>query len=296
MYGWKAMNVPFCAWLRWGCPVRPWVMFHEVAYPVAAGQRLRHNLLGVVNRWMANTVARAAEKIFVAVPSWSRLLRRIAPQHNPAVWLPVPSNVPTTVDPAAVRAVRDRLAPSPGTRLIGHFSTFGEGIVAPLLKVLPPLLLRESKRLALLIGRGGPAVAERLTRENPALNGRVSATGVLPGQGVAAHLAACDVLLQPYPDGASSRRTSLMAGLALGLPTTSGSATESVWEDEGLVRLVPVNDCSALLRAVEDLASDEGRQHQAERGKRGYEAHFSLRRVIEVLRGERSANEAMVTV
>src|SRR5258708_5169355 len=111
MYGWKAMNVPFCAWLRWGCPVRPWVMFHEVAYPVAAGQRLRHNLLGVVNRWMANTVARAAEKIFVAVPSWSRLLRRIAPQHNPAVWLPVPSNVPTTADPAPEAAVRPRLGP-----------------------------------------------------------------------------------------------------------------------------------------------------------------------------------------
>ena len=38
-----------------------------------------------------------------------------------------------------------------------------------------------------------------------------------PPSALAEHVRACDVLVQPYPDGISSRRTSAMAGLALGV-------------------------------------------------------------------------------
>ena len=52
-------------------------------------------------------------------------------------------------------------------------------------------------------------------------------------QALADHIGACDLLIQPYPDGISSRRTSAMAGLALGIPviTTTGSLTESLWAE-----------------------------------------------------------------
>ena len=67
------------------------------------------------------------------------------------------------------------------------------------------------------------------------LHNRLVATGSLVSSDAAAHLAACDLLLQPYPDGVSTRRTSLMAGLALGRPivTSEGLLSEPLWREPG---------------------------------------------------------------
>jgi hypothetical protein len=281
------MNVLFCAWLRWFCPVRPWVMFHEVAFPVARGQPLRHNLLGLVNRGMARAAARSAERVFVSVPWWMGLLARIAGKRQKGLWLPVPSNVATEADPQAAAAVRARYAPGAGARLIGHFGTYGAVIAGPLVRVLGGLLARDPGRRALLVGRGGERVVEQLAAWAPPLGGRVFTTGGLPADGVAAHLAACDLLVQPYPDGASTRRGSLMAGIALGLPvvTTHGPATESIWAEKGLVALVATEDEAGMQEAAEDLLAKDGvRAELGCRGRAGYEAHLSLRHTLEALR------------
>ncbi len=54
-------------------------------------------------------------------------------------------------------------------------------------------------------------------------------------------------MIQPYPDGISSRRTSAMAGLALGLPivSTSGHLTETIWAEHAAVVLTPIGDHGA---------------------------------------------------
>ena len=112
------------------------------------------------------------------------------------------------------------------------------------------------------------------------------ATGELGSEAAAAHLRACDLLLQPYPDGVSGRRTSLMAGLALGLPivTTRGPATEPVWED-GLVALAPAEDPAALVAATEALLADPSRRRRlGDDALAGYERHFSIERTIRTLR------------
>jgi len=105
---------------------------------------------------------------------------------------------------------------------------------------------------------------------------------------LAAHLRSCDLLLQPYPDGVSTRRTSLMAGLALGVPavTTLGRLTESLWQEQRLAMLVPADDTPALVAAVEQLAAQpEVRREWAERGRAGYRRYFSLEKTLEILRG-----------
>ena len=48
-FGFKAMNFPFALWLYARRRTNITVMFHEVAYPVAASQPLKHNLLGAGN-------------------------------------------------------------------------------------------------------------------------------------------------------------------------------------------------------------------------------------------------------
>src|SRR5262249_44305227 len=78
-FGMKAMNVPFCLWLK-TCPrSRLWVMFHEVSFAVRPSQPWQRNLLGRVTRFMARTVARAAGRVFVSSPAWDDWLKAAGP-------------------------------------------------------------------------------------------------------------------------------------------------------------------------------------------------------------------------
>jgi hypothetical protein len=286
MYGLKGMNLPLCLWLRYACPVRPWVMFHEVAFPVLPGQALRHRLLARVQRGMAALAARAGERLFVSTPAWEPLLGRLAPGCAP-VWLPVPSNLPPAAGCAVVEEVRRSLDAGDRAVVVGHFGTFGPAISALLEEVFPALVAGDPARIGLLIGLGGEAFADRLLARYPVLRGRIRATGMLPADEIAAHLAACDLLVQPYPDGVSTRRTSLMAGLALGRPivTTHGDLTEPLWQQSGAVALAPAGAAAAFLAAAKELLCDaRRRENLAAQGRAFYAACFSPQRLIATLR------------
>jgi glycosyltransferase involved in cell wall biosynthesis len=281
MYGWRAMNLPLCLWLWGACPLWPWVMFHEVAFPLAWAQPSRHNLLGAVHRVMAALVGRAANRVFVSTPAWLPLLPQTAAGR--AEWLPVPSNVGTEADPGAVRAVRQRAAGGRGGAVLGHFGTFGGAVAAALEAVLPRLLRADAARSALLIGHCSEAFACRLLATHADLAGRVTAAGTVGAGDVAAHLRACDLLVQPYPDGVTGRRGSLMAGLALGVPavTTHGALTEPLWREERLTALVHAGDDDALAAEAERLLADPAaRARLGERGHAGYARHFSIERTV----------------
>jgi len=287
-FGWKAMNLPFCLWLfRRRRRERIWAMFHEVAFPLGNGQPIRHNFLGIVNRLMAALVARSAERCFVSIPAWIPLLERLRGRRECIDWLPVPSNLPTTADPGTVAAVRRRYAPEPGQLLIGHFGTYGGLITTLLADAMPRLLAPDVRRVGLLIGRGGELARDRMTAHHPDLKNRLFATGELSREEVVAHIAACDLLLQPYPDGISSRRTSGMAGLALGVPTvtTVGQLSEPLWDKEGVVGAVPVGDPVSFVAVCERFLTDATeRQNLGRRGREAYIRRFQIERTVAALR------------
>jgi glycosyltransferase involved in cell wall biosynthesis len=286
-FGWKGMNLPFCAWVASRLRGRAWVMFHEVAFPLRPGQPLAHTMLGVVTRMMARLMTDAARRIYLSIPAWEGHLRSLAPVRAPVTWLPVPSNLPHRPAPRYGDDLRHRLG---GRVVVGHFGTFGASITPLLSAALPPLLARDARRVGLLVGRGGEAYAEELARLHPTLRGRLIAPGALPADEVVAHLAACDVLLQPYPDGVSGRRTSLMAGLSLGLPTvtTEGPLSEPLWRQSGAVALTPVRAAERLVRATDELLADpQARARLGARGAALYEQHFALPRTVHLLRSAR---------
>jgi glycosyltransferase involved in cell wall biosynthesis len=282
-FGCKGMNVPFCWWLsRRTEPV--WVMFHEVVYPLSARQPVLHNVLGVITRVMATLVARKAERIFVSIPAWQAYLP--ASVKRRATWLPVPSNIATSVSAQEVAEVRARIAVNDEI-VLGHFGTYGSH-VAPLLDaILPALLHAGSRRKVLLIGKGSDAFAARLRAAHLDLGKRITATGGLDGDRIAPTLAACDVLVQPFPDGVSSRRTSLMAGLALGLPmvTNVGPLTEPIWRESRAVDLAPSPSAADFIVAVEELLAEPASLSElGRRAREVYRRYFALSRSIEVLR------------
>jgi len=288
-FGLKAMNLPFAAWIavraRRVAPL--WVMFHEVAFPFVR-RPLKHNVVAVVNRAMAWAVAGAADRVLVSIPSWEQLLSQICPRARPAEWLPVPCNVATEPDPGLVAAARARYAPDPTAPLVGHFGTFGR-MIADLLEPAVVGLLRTDPRVrVLLIGRGSERYHTQIGAAHPDLADRVTATGELTPGGVAAHLRACDLLLQPYPDGVSSRRTSVMAGLANQVPvvTNLGALSESLWAASTGVVVVPGPDPTALAAAAGEVftRSPENRLALGARGAALYFSEFTLERTIERLR------------
>jgi glycosyltransferase involved in cell wall biosynthesis len=286
MYGYRGMNLGLASWLRLRAP-RYWVMFHEVAFALDRQQKLTRNILGGVQHVMAALVAGGADEIFVSVPRWESLLRTRCRIRRPIHWLPVPSNVPTAVEPVAVRHVREQLLGNSPRPLLGHFGTFQPQIVEFLMNAIPPLLRRDEARRMLVIGRGSGSFAQALADRSGDLRDRILARDDLPARDVAEHLAACDVLLQPYTDGVSSRRGSAMAGLALGRPivTTEAEATEPIWRRDRLVEAVPLDDVDVFIGRVEALlGSSEDRAQLGDRARRGYEANFSCQKTVATLR------------
>jgi glycosyltransferase involved in cell wall biosynthesis len=287
-FGARGMNLPFCRWVlrraHRGDDVR--VTFHEPFVPFS----LRHpqwNVLAAAHRAMAALLLRAARRAYVSTPAWERRLRPWAPRAlGPMPWLPVPSTVPRVDDPEAVAVLRASLgANRPGVHVVGHFGTYGR-MIAPLLEpALLALLSPPAASVALLLGDGGPEFAARLERAVPALRGRLFAPGRLPRERISIHLQACDVAVQPYPDGVSARRTTVMAPLANGVAvvTTAGFLTEAVWRG-GPVALVPAGDPGALAAAALDLLDDTPRRSGAgAAGREFYERNFSMRRTLGTL-------------
>jgi glycosyltransferase involved in cell wall biosynthesis len=180
---------------------------------------------------------------------------------RPAEWLPIPSNIPV------VRA----FAP-PCRTTVTHFGTYGPATVDLVEPTLVRLLDSAENRVGLLLGRGGDTFRERLTDRHPRLTNRLYAPGELPEAAVAARLVGSSLMLQPFIDGISSRRTSAMAGLANGVPVVSnlGPLSEPLWAGLGCVRLAPRPDPTALADAAEAVLAlspadraDMGRQAAA---------------------------------
>jgi glycosyltransferase involved in cell wall biosynthesis len=284
-YGMKAMNVPFVAWLA--TRRRPiWIMFQEVATDLAYGAPWRLNVLGLVTHVMAAVMARTADRLFVSTPAWNEYFRRLAPRIREPVWLPDPSNVPDTVAVEDIDLARRNFGLSSEDVVIGCFGTYGFGVIELLLDTMPALLAKDRRRVALLIGRGSAAAAERLRARCPP-GSRVLATGTLDLPLVAAHLAVCAVVVQPFPDGVTTRRTSAMASLGLGVPlvTNAGRLTESLWMQQLGVCLASEPSAAALLSATEGLLSDPARAAAlGARGRDFYRSHFSFERVVRTLR------------
>jgi glycosyltransferase involved in cell wall biosynthesis len=229
-WGMRGMNVGLGRWLRArrraGDDVR--VMFHEPFFPFG-WQRPQRNLLAAVNRWMARDLLRASTRAYVSIDAWTPMLRPLAPPGLRMDTLPIPSTIPFVDDPERVAELRQQLSEDGTRSVFVHFGTYG-GMIAPLLReALRSLIARRPDARILLLGAGGAAFADRIHNDDPRLADALVTPGFQSPEDISLQLQASDVALQPYPDGADTRRTSLMACLANGVPavTTRGRFTRA---------------------------------------------------------------------
>jgi glycosyltransferase involved in cell wall biosynthesis len=285
-YGRRAMNMSFCLWLkrRAAAGDRVELMVHE-PYLEFAGS-LRQSAAAAVHRLMTVVLLRAATQVWMSIPAWqSRLQPYALGRPVPFTWLPIPSALSRPA-PGAVADVRSKLG---GERrcLIGHVSTYGSLISSLLDALLPDLLGRARNAQLVLIGAKGDRYASAFCASHPEHGDRIIATGSIDPDRLAAHIAACDVLVQPYPDGISARRTTAMAGLFLGVPvvTTTGHLSEPLWEQSRTVRLSAVGDWSTFNSHVcQLLSTPDDRRRLSSEAHRYYDEHFDVRHVVRALR------------
>ena len=284
-FGYKGMNVAFCLWLA-GRRESVWAMFHEVVFPRATSQPMRHRVLASVTAVMARIVARASERLFVSTPAWADILRSIAPGAPAAEWLAVPSTIPRVGDRDDAHGIVRRYGGN-GARLVGHFGSYGPLIARHLEVAIPALLERAPDASILLLGEGGVALRQRLVDAGPALSRRIWATGRLAAREASLHLLACDLMIQPFVEGVTTRRTSVMAALLHGVPTvtTSGRLTEPLWRQTGAVALAPATDPAALAAVASALLGDPtARERLGAAGEAAYDRLFDVRHTIAALR------------
>jgi hypothetical protein len=283
-FGHRAMNLPFCFWL-WRRSVAGDAVELIVHEPfMTFGGSIGQCVVAVVQRAMTLILMSSARRVWVTTRAWAPLLEPYLSGRVAAVeWLPVPSSLQST-NAAAVGEVRAKYV-SGAECLIGHFGTHGSLVTPLLADAIRSLAEAHASARFLLIGSDGDRFRSALVAGNSGLTGRVSATGTLNAGDLSAHIAACDVLLQPYPDGVTSRRTTAMAGLFAGVPvvTTEGKLTERFWR-EGAVKLADVGDVEAMVQHVMQLLADPGeRRRQAEAGRAFYDRWFDVRHTVAAL-------------
>jgi glycosyltransferase involved in cell wall biosynthesis len=294
--GARGANVPFCLWLRrMRSPARDIrVMFHEPYFYFSGDlswQALKGNALAIVQRLMAALLLRASSVAYISTASWERYLTPAGSE--PLVESPIPSTVGTTAPAECVARYRARFGTGHSPEfIVGHFGTFGEHVGRELMKAVPALLHAIPLARVAFIGSGGESFAAALGRHEPALAARITSTGALSAADACAALRACDVMLQPYPDGVTTRRTSVMAALAneVAVVTTDGALTEAAWRSSRAVRLAPAGDSVALASAVAALLADgAARQALAATGRRLYDQRFAIEHTLDALLDVRPA-------
>jgi glycosyltransferase involved in cell wall biosynthesis len=308
-YGRKSLNAGFCHWVwrlaRGGAPVE--VIVHEPFLAFGEGN-WKQDAAAVVHRGMVTMLFAAARRIWVSIPAWEGRIRPwLGGRDVPISWLPVPSNITPIEAPEQVADLRRHLlgedqplsAPARARAgrppvVAGHFGTYGKATREPLLATLERMLARDPSIEVVLIGRDGPAFRDDLCARLPAAGPRVHATGALEAPAVSCHLQACDLVVQPYIDGASTRRGTLMAALAHGVPivTSVGRLSEPFWGDEHdrSVVTVPAGDDEGMAGAALRLAGDaDARARLGGAARRLYDARFSIERAVAHLLDGRGA-------
>jgi glycosyltransferase involved in cell wall biosynthesis len=286
-FGYHSMNMWFCFWLV----KRSWagdhveLMVHEPYLEFRRGP-FRHIAMACVHRLMTILLLLAARKVWISIPAWEPRLRPYALGRTlPMQWLPVPGCVSHE---QAVSATAIRLKYVAGSQhLIGHFGTYGAAVTGLLLERLLPIMNGPLKPSLLLLGSGGQHFREAVVRAHPGLRDRIHAAGYLSPADLVAHIAACDVFVQPYPDGITSRRTSAMACMSQGraVVTTTGHLTEQLWLETGAVATADVADASGFVSTtVRLLEQNEARVALGARGQRVCIERFSVAQVVNSLR------------
>lgn len=224
------------------------VMVHEAWMPM---QNWRWALMSAYQRLQLASLVRLADHVLVSGEALARRFRR------GVIHVPVGSNISPVVATAA--EARHRLG-------------LGDGLIVALFGTAHPsraLDHAEAAIAALVARRRGSVRVLNLGRDAQALDVppevEVHTPGRLDAAELSLRLRASDVLLLPFVDGLSTRRSTLMAGLAHGVAVIGlrGVNTDRVLaQHPEAISLTPAGDPAAFARATVELVDSPARRRE----------------------------------
>jgi len=255
---------------------------HEFAYPWRVGG-WRGNVWALTQRAiLRELLGRSAAVIVTADYRASWIASRRWLPTRPMCVAPVFSTLPApSTRPAGAR----------GHALIGLFGYAYDGAaVAPVLDAVRELRARgRNVRLSMLGAPGrASAAGEEWSQAASArdLGDALSFSGRLPAQQLSDALAGCDVLLFPDASGPASRKTTLAASLASGVPVVAidGPHTWGELVRGHAARVVPPG-AAALADAISGLLADaQARRTLGARGRAFAEREMAVARSANAVR------------
>jgi Glycosyl transferases group 1 len=279
-FGRRGMNLPFARWIAERARVGDEldVMVHE-PFADFIGPSLIQPVRALVQRSMTRAVVSSAHRVWLSIPGWKpRLVPMLRPAVIPRV-LPVPGTIPVDRDRPGIAALRSRLLAG-AKALVGHFGGGGRYVEAALERAFGEIAAKRTDVRFVLMGRGTGELARRLRVQKD-----VSVTGLLPARELSQHLQACDLLLQPYVDGISGRRTTTISALEHAVPvvTTVGRLSEPFWRETSAVETIAAETPELLAGAVERLLEPRRNAEARSAAVALYAARFDPRVALEPL-------------
>lgn len=280
-----ALALPFTLSLLAAKGVRIHLMVHE---PWVSFTSPKLILPGLIQRFAMGLLLKASPKVGVSIEAWTSLLKDKFPRfadriHN----LPVFSNIPVVENPQLTESLRSGI-PS-NAHILGIFSLAGSGKMYPFIEAAWERIL-DSNENAFFVMVGASEEEAKKYLPHLRLQERCRFTGFLRPEEVSAWLQVMDVMVAPFVDGVSSRRTSVLAALAHGVPvlTTRGRLSDRVFLEDGPLVLSHL-DKDAFSNELVALLQDEIRRRKlAALAKPFYEKHFSIERVAGFLAGTKT--------
>lgn len=231
------------------------------------------------NQYFAlRSLLRHADYTYVTTSNWKKYLKPFKLKTR-ALTLPVPSNIESVAETQKAKNLRKAF--SHGAEIIiGTYSSFKEPeTISILSEVVVKILTKHPNWVWLALGRYSEEFAEKLREDHPEVANRVQIGGKLQNKALSANLQACDIIFQPYFQGVSTRRTSLMASLYHAMPTVTsrGQRTEEIWKETQCVELIDWEDVDGYATAIERLARKENlRKDLSQAARLAYDTCFSL--------------------
>lgn len=205
---------------------------------------------------------------------------------------PVGSNIPrVTLNPRDKAALRASWRVRPDEPVIGCFGLAGRTKGLQTLVEAARLLKTRGTNLRIVIIGGTVGASDhsnaaflqslRNAIRTAGLENRVHWTGALSDREASRSISACDLMVQPYTEGASTRHGSLMACLDHGCATITSTPLSDGWLDPG-VPTVPPLDFMALAARIACLAASPEKRAVAAAAARVSAADRSWERIADL--------------
>ncbi|MBL9140080.1 MAG: glycosyltransferase [Verrucomicrobiales bacterium] len=227
-------------------------MVHEIAAPFSWWPH--RSAYALAHRWMWRALVKNVDSLGISTAGWLERLRDRVDRPGRLFLAPSPSNLPVLSVPFEHRQRwRSTMGLESARRVLGFFGTVGAGKQFEWV-VDAWRAARQREPATALVVIGAKPELEWCGDESRWFRG----LGYLSDAEASAALHSIDLLVLPFIDGVSERRSSFMAGLAHGRPvvTTLGPATGMDLRQAGFFHGVAV-DRAALSAATASLIVDE---------------------------------------